>query len=261
MTGDRVDVAFSLAAVSISYGPQLVLDAVSMKIPKGGITSFIGPNGSGKTSLLRCLNRMNDLVANIRVRGRIEYQGEDLNAPDADVEAIRRRIGMVFQRPNVFPRSVYDNIAYGPRLRGRTTDLDTLVEHCLRQAGLWAEVRSQLSRPAHELSGGQQQRLVIARALAVQSEVLLMDEPCAALDPAASLAIEQLMVELAQERTVVLVTHDLAQARRVSGHVAFLQAEQVGQEQRHGHLVEFGDADQVFNDPIDERTRAYLTSR
>lgn len=261
MTGDRADIAFSLAGVSISYGPQLALDAVSMQIPEGGVTSFIGPSGSGKTSLLRCLNRMNDLVANIRVRGRIEYQGEDLNAPDADVEALRRRIGMVFQRPNVFPRSVYDNVAYGPRLHGRTAGLDTLVEHCLRQAGLWAEVRSQLSRPAHELSGGQQQRLVIARALAVQSEVLLMDEPCAALDPAASLAIEQLMVELAQERTIVLVTHNLAQARRVSGHVAFIDAEHAGQEQRHGHLVEFGDADQVFNDPIDERTKTYLSSR
>ena len=251
---------FQLEQVDIYYGADLAVSEVSMPIAENRITTLIGPSGAGKTTLLRALNRMNDLVAEIRTEGAISFRGEDLYATNADLTAIRRRIGMVFQKPNVFPKSIYDNVAYGPRLHGEVEDLDARVERCLARAGLWNEVKHQLSKPATELSGGQQQRLTIARCLAVDSEVLLLDEPCASLDPVASHAIEELMVELALDHTLVLVTHNLQQALRVSNDVAFFEAEHVGRDERHGHLVEYGSADQVLADPKDERTKVYLAS-
>ena len=251
---------FELDEVNIHYGLELAVSDVSMPIAENRITTFIGPSGAGKTTLLRALNRMNDLVQDIRTEGTISYRGEDLYSPLIDVTSVRRRICMVFQKPNVFPKSIFDNVAYGPRLQGRTEDLDSLVHNCLSRAGLWNEVKSQLTKPARELSGGQQQRLTIARCLAVDSEVLLLDEPCASLDPVATHAIEELMLELAVDHTLVLVTHNLQQALRVSDDVAFFEAEHVGLEERHGHLVEFGSAEQVFADPHDERTKVYLAS-
>ncbi len=251
---------FMLDNVNILYGTELAVSEVSMVIAESRITTFIGPSGAGKTTLLRALNRMNDLVSEIRTEGTIRFRGDDLYAPDADVVAIRRRIGMVFQKPNVFPKSIYDNVAYGPRLHRQTANLDELVERCLVRAGLWQEVKTQLTKSALELSGGQQQRLTIARCLAVDSDVLLMDEPSASLDPMATHSIEELMVELAEDHTIVLVTHNLQQALRISNDVAFFDAEHRGNEERHGHLVEFGSAEQVFADPRDERTKVYLAS-
>ncbi len=251
---------FLLDKVTISYGGDLAVSEVSMPIAEHRITTFIGPSGAGKTTLLRALNRLNDLVPEIRMEGQISFRGEDLYAEATDLQQLRRRIGMVFQKPNVFPKSIFDNIAYGPRLRGQHEGLDALVELCLKRAGLWNEVRNQLSQPATALSGGQQQRLIIARCLAVEPEVLLLDEPCASLDPVATHAIEELMVELARDHTLVLVTHNLQQALRVSDDVAFFEAEHVGQEVRHGHLVEYGSAAQVFESPVDERTKVYLAS-
>ncbi|MDO8733187.1 MAG: phosphate ABC transporter ATP-binding protein [Actinomycetota bacterium] len=254
------DSGFRLDKVSVYYGSELAVGEVSMAIAEHRITTFIGPSGAGKTTLLRALNRMNDLVPEIRTEGLIEYRGQDLYGATVDLIGIRRRIGMVFQKPNVFPKSIYDNIAYGPRLHDRTGELDELVRRCLERAGLWQEVKSQLSKPAMELSVGQQQRLTIARCLAVNSEALLMDEPSASLDPVATHAIEELMAQLAIDHTIVLVTHNLQQALRVSNDVAFFEAEHCGQEERHGHLVEYGSADQVFADPQDERTKVYLAS-
>ena len=252
--------AFRLDQVSIFYGADLAVSDVSMPILRNRITTFIGPSGAGKTTLLRGLNRMNDLLPQIRTEGNVTFGDVDLYAPDVDLPSLRRRIGMVFQKPNVFPKSVYDNVAYGPRLRGQVADLDDLVERCLKQAGLWSEVSMQLDRPATELSGGQQQRLTIARCLAVDSEVLLLDEPCASLDPVATKAIEELMTQLAVDHTLVLVTHNLQQALRVANDVAFFEAAHVGQEVRHGHLVEYGPAAEVFGSPRDERTKIYLAS-
>lgn len=249
---------FLLNQVNIYYGPDLAVSEVSMPIAEKRITTFIGPSGAGKTTLLRALNRMNDLVAEIRTEGLISYRGDDLYSGTVDPTSIRRRIGMVFQKPNVFPKSIFDNVAYGPRLHGQVDGLDARVESCLTRTGLWNEVKNQLSKPAAELSGGQQQRLTIARCLAVDSEVLLLDEPCASLDPIATRVIEELMVELARDHTLILVTHNLQQALRVSDSVAFFESEHVGQAKRHGHLVEHGPAQELFADPQDERTKVYL---
>ncbi|MDQ1397644.1 MAG: phosphate transport system ATP-binding protein, partial [Acidimicrobiaceae bacterium] len=226
------------------------------------ITALIGPSGCGKSTFLRCLNRMNDLIPGIRVGGRITYQDQDLYGRDVDAIEVRRRIGMVFQKPNPFPKSIYDNVAFGPRVNGRRKGLDDCVEQSLRQAALWDEVKDKLNQSAYSLSGGQQQRLCIARAVAVQPDVILMDEPCSALDPIATIRIEELMIELKRDYTIVIVTHNMQQAARVSDRTAFFTA-QVGPDggDRTGVLVEVDRTERLFTSPADSRTDDYITGR
>jgi phosphate transport system ATP-binding protein len=250
------------AGVTVSYGAVPAVRDVTFPVPGGSIVALIGPSGSGKSSLIRCLNRMNDLVPSARVDGRVLYRGADLYAPQVDAVEVRKRIGMVFQKPNPFPKSIYDNVAFGPRVLGLGGDMDEMVEGALRRAALWDEVRDRLDSNAFGLSGGQQQRLVIARCLAVGPDVLLMDEPASALDPISTASIEDLMRELTPEVTIVIVTHNLQQAGRVSDYTAFLTAE-AGSDGAGivGRLVEFGPTEDLFNRPRDERTEAYLTGR
>ncbi len=257
MTGD----VFTLDHVSVTYGDVLALSDVSMTINRLGVTALIGPSGCGKSTLLRTLNRMNDLVAGAHVEGMVLFDGVDVHAPDRDLVELRRRVGMVFQKPNVFPMSVRDNVAYGPALHGRRDGLDDLVERSLSRAGLWDEVKDDLQRSATALSVGQQQRLVIARCLAVEPEVILMDEPTASLDPVATMAIESLTRSLAQDFTIVLVTHDLRQAERISDRTAFFMAHVHDEKSRHGELVEYGSTEAIFTDPQHPRTREYVHGR
>lgn len=252
---------FRLERVSVSYGQVLALSDVSMTIARQGVTALIGPSGCGKSTLLRTLNRMNDLVPDARLEGTVTFDGMDIHSPDTDLVDLRRRVGMVFQKPNPFPRSIYDNVAYGPVLHGPREGVDELVERSLVRAGLWDEVKDDLDRSATALSGGQQQRLVIARCLAVEPEVILMDEPTASLDPVATLAIEDLTSGLAADYTIVLVTHDLRQAKRISDRTAFFVAHVHDEESRHGELVEYRDTAELFADPRDPRTREYVTGR
>jgi phosphate transport system ATP-binding protein len=230
---------------------------VSFAVPEHQITAIIGPSGSGKSTLLRSFNRMNDLVESARVEGTIRYHGADLYAPAVDPVEVRRRIGMVFQKPNPFPKSIYDNVAFGPRVAGYRGDMDELVERSLRRAALWDEVKDKLRAPGTALSGGQQQRLCIARAIAVEPDVILMDEPCSALDPIATLRIEELMHELKQNYTIVIVTHNMQQAARASDLTAFLT---MG-EDRAGYLVEMGPTEQIFTSPTQRMTEDYITGR
>jgi phosphate transport system ATP-binding protein len=233
-----------------------------MGIEERRITAFIGPSGCGKTTLLRCFNRMNDLVPGARVEGEIQYHGVDLYDRDVDAVEVRRQIGMVFQKPNPFPKSIYDNVAFGPRVAGQKGKLDDVVEESLRKAALWDEVKDRLKHSALGLSGGQQQRLCIARAIAVDPEVLLMDEPCSALDPIATGRIEELMHEIKHEYTIVIVTHNMQQAARVSDTTAFFTAEvNEHSDTRTGVLVEIDDTSEMFSNPKDERTEQYVTGR
>jgi phosphate transport system ATP-binding protein len=236
------------------YGANQALHGISLSIPRNAITALIGPSGCGKTTFLRSINRMHDLTPGARHEGEILLDGESIFGPGNDVVTLRRRVGMVFQRPNPFPKPVYDNVAYGPRLNALcpARDLPGRVERALRQAALWSEVEDRLREPGTSLSGGQQQRLCIARALANEPEILLMDEPCSALDPIATQRIEELLVELKQSYTIVIVTHNMQQAARVSDFTGFFYV---------GHLVEFGTTQQVFTRPTDERTEAYITGR
>jgi phosphate transport system ATP-binding protein len=254
---------FETDALSVYYGAALAVSDVKMTINGGEITALIGPSGCGKSTLLRCFNRMNDLIPGARVEGSVRYEGEDLYAAGVDPIEVRRRIGMVFQKPNPFPKSIYDNVAYGPRVLKMNVDkMDDLVEEALRRAALWDEVKGKLKKSALALSGGQQQRLCIARAIAVQPDTILMDEPCSALDPIATARIEDLMVELKTDYTIVIVTHNMQQAARVSNRTAFLTAvvnEATGD--RHGELVEFAPTATLFTAPSDERTEAYITGR
>jgi phosphate transport system ATP-binding protein len=256
------DAAFVIDGVSVWYGDVPALRDVSMSIPRRGVTAFIGPSGGGKSTMLRTLNRMNDLVPAARLTGLVTFDGNDIHAPGTHVGDLRRRVGMVFQKPNPFPKSIYDNVAYGPTLHGTKGSMDDLVEQCLIRAGLWQEVKDGLDREAAALSGGQQQRLVIARCLAVSPEVLLMDEPTASLDPVASSIIEELIGDLAADLTIVLVTHDLQQAARVADSTAFFTAHvhDDGDGGRHGELVEFGPTSAIFSSPGDDRTRAFVES-
>jgi phosphate transport system ATP-binding protein len=239
-------------ALDVFYGSKQAIRAVSLEVPTHEVIAFIGPSGCVKSTLLRCFNLMNDLVPAARVEGRVLYHGSDLYAPGVDPVEVRRRIGMVFQKPNPFPKSIYDNVAFGPRINGFTGPLDDLVERSLVQAALWEEVKDRLRESALALSGGQQQRLCIARALAVEPEVLLMDEPASALDPIATQKIEDLIYELKKDFTVVIVTHNMQQAARVSDRTAFLYM---------GELIEYGDTDRIFTNPREERTEAYITGR
>jgi phosphate transport system ATP-binding protein len=246
--------AIRVQDLSLWYGDSLALDSISLDLPERRITAFIGPSGCGKSTLLRCLNRMNDLVDGVRTEGRILFGGRSVWDPEVDVNALRKRIGMVFQKSNPFPKSIYENVAYGPRIHGvrGKGELDAIVEQGLRAAALWQEVKDRLHTSALQLSGGQQQRLCIARALAVEPEVLLLDEPCSALDPAATAKIEELLAELRQGYTIAIVTHNMQQAARVSDYTAFLYL---------GRLIEFGETRDVFVNPRESQTRDYITGR
>jgi phosphate transport system ATP-binding protein len=246
--------------LSMYYGGFKALEGIDLDIPCRHITSLIGPSGCGKSSLLRCLNRMNDLVEGCRVEGELLLDGEDIYGANYDLITLRRRVGMVFQRPNPFPKSIYENVTYGPRLAGVKDrgKLDSIVEDSLKRAALWDEVKDKLRQSALALSGGQQQRLCIARVLAVQPEVILMDEPCSALDPIATQRIEDLMAELKDNYTIVIVTHNMQQAARASDFTAFLMIENQGDP---GKLVEYGATESIFTNPQDERTERYITGR
>jgi phosphate transport system ATP-binding protein len=258
------EVVFDMDDVSVLYGDFRAVRGATMKIRKHQITAFIGPSGCGKTTVLRCLNRMNDFISTAKVEGSIRYHGVDLYDPAVNATEVRRRIGMVFQKPNPFPKSIYDNVAYGPRLAGvrKRAELDDVVEKSLRGAALWDEVKDRLKQSGLSLSGGQQQRLCIARAVAVGPEVILMDEPCSALDPIATARIEDLMREIKTEYTIVIVTHNMQQAARVSDMTAFYTTEvNPESDRRTGLLVEFNPTEQVFSRPDDERTEQYVTGR
>jgi phosphate transport system ATP-binding protein len=259
---DIEDPVLDLQDVRVTYGTFTAVRGITFSVPVNEITALIGPSGCGKSTLLRCLNRMNDLIPTATVHGSIRYHGEDIYGADVDPVEVRRRVGMVFQKPNPFPKSIYDNVAYGPRLMGRTDDLDQTVEEALRRAALWDEVRGNLQASGLSLSGGQQQRLCIARTIAVRPDVILMDEPCSALDPIATLKIEDLMRELRDEYTIVIVTHNMQQAARVSDWTAFLTVnvdDRVGE--RTGELVEFDRTETIFTQASDPRTEAYITGR
>ncbi|MGP1381931.1 MAG: phosphate ABC transporter ATP-binding protein PstB [Thainema sp.] len=247
--------------VSVYYGASLAVRSVFLDINKNQITAFIGPSGCGKSTILRCFNRMNDLVASARVEGRITFHDRDLYSKQFDPVDIRRRIGMVFQKPNPFPKSIYENIAFGARINGYRGDMDELVERSLRGAALWDEVKDKLGDSGLGLSGGQQQRLCIARAIAIEPEVILMDEPCSALDPISTLKIEELMQDLKQNYTIVIVTHNMQQASRVSDRTAFFNAEATEKGGKVGYLVEYDNTETIFSNPKEERTRDYVSGR
>jgi len=259
---DQQDTVFEVAGLSVYYGNFRAVRDISMRVFEKNITALIGPSGCGKTTMLRCFNRMNDLVETARVEGTVSYHGTNLYAKDVDPVEVRRRIGMVFQKPNPFPKSIYDNIAFGPKIARYKEDMDELVERSLREAALWDEVKDRLKESAWSLSGGQQQRLCIARCIAVSPDVILMDEPCSALDPIATGRIEDLMQELKSEYSIVIVTHNMQQAARVSDMTAFFTAEvHETQDRRTGILVEYDRTEQIFTTPSDERTENYVTGR
>jgi phosphate transport system ATP-binding protein len=253
---------FDVRDTSVYYGDFRAVRNVDLRIEQHQITAFIGPSGCGKSTMLRCFNRMNDLIDTARVEGHITYHGVDLYDPAVNPVEVRRRIGMVFQKPNPFPKSIYENVAYGPKVAGVKGDMNEIVERALRSAALWDEVKDRLKESGMSLSGGQQQRLCIARAIATDPEVLLMDEPCSALDPIATGRIEDLMLEIKRQFTIIIVTHNMQQAARVSDRTAFFTTE-VNEEsdRRTGLLVEYAETDKIFSNPEDERTENYVTGR
>ncbi len=256
------NVVFGARDVSVYYGDFRAVRDVNVDVYEHQITAFIGPSGCGKTTVLRCFNRMNDLIDAARVEGSVTYRGVDLYHRDVNPVEVRRRIGMVFQKPNPFPKSIYENVAYGPKVAGIKGNMDDIVEKALRSAGLWDEVKSRLKVSGMSLSGGQQQRLCIARAIATEPEVLLMDEPCSALDPIATARIEDLMQQIKNEFTIVIVTHNMQQAARVSDRTAFFTTEVNSEsDTRTGLLVEVDETDKIFSKPSDERTENYVTGR
>jgi phosphate transport system ATP-binding protein len=255
------EVVFDIDDLAVHYGKALAVGGVNLKIHRHAITALIGPSGCGKSTVLRCLNRMNDLVPSASVGGKVLYHGTDLYGNGVDPIEVRRRIGMVFQRPNPFPKSIYDNVAYGLRILGMKDHLDDRVEQALRGAALWDEVRTRLKRSAFSLSGGQQQRLCIARAIAVQPDVILLDEPASALDPISTAAIEDLMHDLKREYTLVIVTHNMQQAARVAEMTAFFSLDVHDDGTRNGILVEYDSTEKIFTHPADERTEGYVTGR
>ena len=255
---------FKVEDLSVLYGDFRAVRDVTLDVHQHEITAFIGPSGCGKTTVLRCFNRMNDFIESARVEGAINYHGVDLYADGVNATEVRRRIGMVFQKPNPFPKSVYDNVAYGPRLAGvrKRSELDVVVERSLRGAALWDEVKGRLKSSGLGLSGGQQQRLCIARAIAVEPEVILMDEPCSSLDPIATARIEELMQEIKLRYTIVIVTHNMQQAARVSDRTAFFTTElNTESDRRTGRLVEYNPTPKIFSNPDDSRTEQYVTGR
>jgi len=254
-------VVFEARDIAVSYSGTVAVEGVTLDVFAQRITALIGPSGCGKSTFLRTFNRMNDLIAGAEVSGRLSFHGHDLYGADVDPIEVRRRIGMVFQKPNPFPKSIFDNVAFGPRINGRRKGLDEIVERALRQAALWDEVKDKLKRSALALSGGQQQRLCIARCLAVEPDVILMDEPCSALDPIATSRIEDLMTDLKREYTMVIVTHNMQQAARVSDMTAFMTTDVDDQGRRTGRLVEYDVTDKMFTNPSDARTEGYITGR
>jgi phosphate transport system ATP-binding protein len=257
----RREVVFDVRNLTVSYSGQPAVKDVSLEIYRNNVTALIGPSGCGKSTFIRCLNRMNDLIPGARVEGEILYHGQDLYGPGVDAVSVRRWIGMVFQKPNPFPKSIYDNVAWGPRVLGMRKGLDERVEHALKQAALWDEVKHRLKRSALALSGGQQQRLCIARALAVEPEVILLDEPASALDPIATSSIEDLMHELKRDYTIVIVTHNMQQAARVADMTAFFSLDVREDGSRSGILVEYDVTQRIFTQPADPRTEGYVTGR
>ena len=260
-TGPREQV-FGLTGVDVRYSGNLAVEGVDMELYKNDITAFIGPSGCGKSTLLRCLNRMNDLIPGATVSGEVLYHGENLYAPYVDAVQVRKRIGMVFQKPNPFPKSIFENVAFGPKVLGMKGQLDEIVENALRGAALWDDVKDRLDDNAFGMSGGQQQRLCIARALATNPDVLLMDEPCSALDPISTGKIEELMIELKERLSIVIVTHNMQQAARVSDRTAFFTVDLAATEgTKIGRLVELSPTEQIFTNPQDERTEMYVTGK
>ena len=255
------EVVFTVGELDFFYGKYNALRKVDLEIHRNEVTALIGPSGCGKSTFLRCLNRMNDLIPGARVAGRLDYYGEPLYGPGVSPIEVRRRVGMVFQKPNPFPKSIYDNVAFGPKVNAMKVNMDDLVEESLVKAALWEEVKDNLRKSALSLSGGQQQRLCIARAIAVRPEVILMDEPCSALDPIATIRIEELMTELKSEYTIVCVTHNMQQAARVSDRTAFFTVEVGAESGRTGIMVEIGPTEQMFTAPKDQRTDDYITGR
>lgn len=255
------ETVFSLDHVDIYYGSYRAVRDVTFTIPKNRITAFIGPSGCGKSTILRCFNRLNDLIEIFHLDGKILYHGQNLYDPDIDPIEVRKRIGMVFQKPNPFPKSIYDNIAYGARVNNYTGNLDELVETSLRRAVLWDEVKDKLGESGFSLSGGQQQRLCIARTIAAQPEVVLMDEPCSALDPISTLKIEELMQELKENYTIIIVTHNMQQATRVADLTAFFNAEATEKGSKVGFLVEYDNTETIFGNPSQQDTRDYVSGR
>ncbi len=247
--------------LNVYYGKFLALKNISLNIPKNQITSFIGPSGCGKSTLLRCYNRLNDLVDSFRCEGKVFYYDQNLYASSIDPVEVRRQVGMVFQKPNPFPKSIYDNITFGAKINGYRGDMDELVEQSLRQAALWDEVKDKLKQSGLSLSGGQQQRLCIARAVAVQPEIILMDEPCSALDPISTIKIEELLQELKQKYTIVIVTHNMQQASRVSDMTAFFNVEPTDKGGRMGYLVEYAPTEVIFQNPQEKSTQEYVSGR
>jgi phosphate transport system ATP-binding protein len=253
---------FELKGVGVRYGGVAAVKDISLDVHRNDVTALIGPSGCGKSTLLRCLNRMNDLIPNAEVEGHLLYHGEDLYGSSVDPVQVRKLIGMVFQKPNPFPKSIYDNVAFGPRILGRKENLDQTVEEALRGAALWEEVKDRLDSNAFGLSGGQQQRLCIARCIAVQPDTILMDEPCSALDPISTGKIEDLMIELKKEFSIVIVTHNMQQAARVSDRTAFLMVElDADEDNRWGRLVEYDETEKIFTNPADKRTEDYVSGK
>jgi len=262
--GNDRNAVFNATDLNAYYGKFRAVRDVNLDINANEITAFIGPSGCGKTTVLRCFNRMNDLIPGARVEGKLTYQGVDLYDPQVSAVEVRRRIGMVFQKPNPFPKSIYDNVAYGPRISGtkKKSELDDIVERSLRGAALWDEVKDRLKASALGMSGGQQQRLCIARTIATEPEVILMDEPCSALDPIATARVEDLMQELKSRFTILIVTHNMQQAARVSDRTAFFSVEvNPDSDTRTGILIEYDRTDKMFSNPTDERTENYVTGR
>ncbi len=256
-----METVLKVEKVNIYYSQFRAVRDVFLEIPKNQITAFIGPSGCGKSTILRCFNRLNDLINGFRLEGKISYHGQDLYELDIDPVEVRRRIGMVFQKPNPFPKSIYDNIAYGARVNNYSGDLDELVETSLRRAALWDEVKDKLKESGFSLSGGQQQRLCIARTIAAQPEVVLMDEPCSALDPISTLKVEELMHELKERYTIVIVTHNMQQATRVADMTAFFNAEATEKGSKVGSLVEYDNTETIFSEPREQATRDYVSGR
>jgi phosphate transport system ATP-binding protein len=257
VTGESAAYALRVADLNVYYGSFQAVRGVDLNIQPRKITALIGPSGCGKSTVLRCFNRMNDLIPTARVQGTVEFRGKNLYAPGVDAVEVRRRIGMVFQKPNPFPKSIYENIAWGAKVNGYRGSMDDLVEQSLRQAALWEDVKDKLKQSGYSLSGGQQQRLCIARAIATRPDIILMDEPCSALDPIATLRIEDLMRELAREYTIIIVTHNMQQAARVSDYTAFFN---MGDD-RAGYLAEFGATNEIFTNPKNKLTEDYITGR
>jgi phosphate transport system ATP-binding protein len=257
----RTDTIFNLRDVGVSYGETPALEDVTFDMYEREITAYIGPSGCGKSTLIRCLNRMNDLIPEARVSGFVGYHDQDLYANEIDPVQVRKRIGMVFQKPNPFPKSIFENVAFGARVQGRKGDLDEVVETALRRAALWDEVKDRLKHNAFGMSGGQQQRLCIARALAIEPDVILMDEPASALDPISTGAIEDLMLDLKQRYSIVIVTHNMQQAARVSDRTAFFNVSKVEDGKRVGTLVEFNPTEKIFQNPDDKRTEDYVSGK